>query len=87
MDARDQSLSSQFGARCDEARATLRRHMLVRGLREQDGWRIHEFIRQVEGRTELVMQPVHGQLTTPPDLECVCTIDEPGSNISAECRT
>ena len=60
--------------------------MAERGLREEDGWRIHEFTRQADGRTELVMRPIHRHLEAPPDMECVCAIDEPGTNISSECR-
>lgn len=56
------------------------------GLREQDGWTIHEFTRDLNGRTELVMRPLHPHLPAPPDVECTCTIDEQGSSPSAECR-
>jgi hypothetical protein len=87
MNARDERLSAEFAARCEEARATLQKHMAILGLRAEDGWRVHEFTRQAEGRTELVMRPVHRHLSAPPDLECVCMIDEPGSNISADCRS
>jgi|RhiMetdeSRZDD1v2_1073273.scaffolds.fasta_scaffold130314_3 hypothetical protein len=86
MDARDQRLFSEFAGKCDEARTTLRKHMTDRGLHERDGWTIHEFTRQIEGRTEIVMRPIHRHLDAP-DLECTCEIDEPGSHISAECRT
>lgn len=85
MTLREERLSAEFGARCEEARAALRRHMAERDLRERDGWRIHEFTRHAPGRIELVMRPVHRELTAPPDLECVCSIDEPGGNTSAEC--
>jgi hypothetical protein len=86
MNARDEDLSREFGLRCDEARAALQRHMAEHGLRIEDGWWIHEFTRQVDGRTELVMRPAHRQLPAPTDLECVCMIDEQGSNASSECR-
>ena len=86
MSERDKSLSLQFSARCEEARTLLRKHMAERGLREADGWRIHEFTREDDGRVELVMRPVHRHLKEPNDLECVCTIAGPGSDISAECR-
>lgn len=87
MDSRDQRLFAEFAGKCDEARATLRQHMRDRGLHEQDGWMIHEFTRQIEGRTEIVMRPIHRQLDAPSELECTCEIDEPGSHISADCRT
>ena len=81
-----ENIPEEFSARCEEARAALRKHMAERELREQDGWRIFEFIREVDGRTELVMRPVHSRLPDPPDLECACIIDEGGSSTSAECR-
>jgi hypothetical protein len=87
MNSRDDGLFSEFSGRCEEARATLRGHMRERGLREQDGWTIHEFTRQVDGHTEIVMRPMHRHLDPPPGLECKCEIDEPGSHISAGCHT
>ena len=86
MSTRDGDLSREFGLRCDEARAALQKHMAEHGLRIEDGWWIHEFTRHVDGRTELVMRPAHRQLRTPTELECVCMIDEQGSNASSECR-
>jgi len=86
MNPRDQHLSSEFAAQCDQARATLLRHMADHGLRIEDGWWIHEFTRHVEGHTELVMRPMHRQLTAPPELECICTIDEHGADASFECN-
>ena len=60
--------------------------MADRALRIEDGWRIHEFTRQMDGRMELVMRPVHSRLSAPPDLECWCAIDEPSSAVSSDCR-
>jgi hypothetical protein len=87
MKSRDDHLFSEFAGRCEEARAALRRHMSDRGLREQDGWSIHEFTRQMEGRTQIVMRPIHRRLDAPLGLECNCEIDEPGSQTSADCQT
>jgi hypothetical protein len=81
------SLTRQFTARCVEARALLRKHMGERGLFERDGWRISESTRFRDGKTELVMRPIHLHLPAPDDLECVVTIDEPGSSIETECET
>jgi len=81
------SLTREFVAKREETRAILRGHMDARGLRERDGWRISESIRQRDGRTELVMRPIHLQLPAPDDLECVVAIDEPGSSITTECDT
>ena len=82
---KDERLVAEFAARCEEARASLRKHMLELGLRDEDGWRIYEFTRDVGGYTELVMRPMHSRLQAPSDLECSCAIDERGSNISAGC--
>ena len=81
----DSALAAAFAAKCDEARLTLRGHMEARGLLEKDGWRINESIRHRQGRTELVMRPIHLRLDSPDGLECVVTIDEPGHTITAEC--
>jgi len=86
MSTRDGDLSREFGLRCDEARAALQKHMAEHGLRIEDGWWIHEFTRHVEGHTELVMRPMHRRLTAPPELECICTIDEHGADASFECN-
>ena len=81
----DSTLAVQFAKKRDEARDTLRRHMEERGLAESDGWRITETIRHRNGRTELVLRPIHLRLDPPPGLECVVAIDEPGSRITADC--
>jgi hypothetical protein len=87
MDARkDNSVADAFAAKCEQARADLRKHMQERGLRTEDGWVIHETMRQANGGTVLVFRPIHMRLPAPPDLECNCSIDEPGVQVSAECR-
>ena len=86
MGTRDEGLSSEFGARCGDAREQLLKHMAERGLREADGWRIHEFIRDVGSHTEIVYVPIHRYLAAP-ELECACIINESTSSTSAECRT
>ena len=86
-DKTDSTLAAAFAAKCEEARAMLRRHMEARGLFEQDGWRINESIRHRLGRTELVMRPIHLRLNAPAGLECVVGIDEPGHTITADCET
>ena len=82
---RDSAIAALFSAKREEARATLRYHMDKRGLREGDGWRISESIRHREGKTELVLRPIHLRLDSPVDLECIVTIDEPGLAISTHC--
>ena len=86
MTTREEHLFPEFSARCIEARGRLRRHMEERGLYESDGWKIYEFTRQVDGRTELVMRPLHRTLTAPEGLECVVAIDEPRYHASVECH-
>ena len=81
----DEELSAAFSAECNAAREHLRREMASRGLHERDGWRISESTRHVSGRTELVMRPVHRTLAAPAELECVVSIDEPGSSIESNC--
>ena len=77
-------LFPEFAERCDDARAFLRKHMTERGLHERDGWYIYEFTREVGGRTELAMRPIHPHLT-PPDIECVCKIERPGAPVASTC--
>ena len=81
----DSSLAAAFAAKCEEARRMLRGHMEARGLFEKDGWRINESIRHRQGRTELVLRPIHLRLDAPDGLECVVGIDEPGHKITADC--
>ena len=83
---KDTAFAHQFATRCEEARNTLWQHMRERGLHAEDGWRIHEVTRHVSGRTEIVMRPIHMRLPAPPELECSCSIDEPGEDISAQCN-
>jgi hypothetical protein len=86
MTTKDEHLSRAFSASCEDARDALLKHMTAHGLRLEDGWTIHEFTRQVEGRTELIMRPLHRQLPAPTNLECLCMIDEPGAKVGSECR-
>lgn len=86
MSNKDTALAEAFAAKRDEAREKLRGHMRACGLLESDGWRINESVRHREGRTELVLRPIHLRLDTPPGLECVVTIDEPGHHITADCE-
>jgi hypothetical protein len=79
-------LYPELSAKCEKARDALREHMARRGLLEDKGWQIYEFTRKVDGRTELVLRPVHAGLSTPDELECTCRIEEPGANAIAECR-
>ena len=81
------SLTREFVARCEETRLLLRKHMQERGLFERDGWNISETTRFRDGKTELVMRPIHMRLPAPDDLECIVTIDEPGSSIESDCET
>ena len=82
----DDVLAAAFAAKRQQARVTLRGRMDRRGLLEKDGWRIDEAIRHREGRTELVLRPIHLRLPMPHDLECIVAIDEPGSNVTSDCE-
>jgi hypothetical protein len=81
----DRDPARELGAKCLEARSMLESHMLERGLRLEDGWRIHEQVRHHGGRTVIVMTPIHTRLTAPADLACSCSIDAQGSDASADC--
>ena len=83
----DTQLAYAFAARCEEARSMLRDHMTTRGLHFKDGWRIHEAMRHANGKTMIVMTPIHLHLPAPGDLECSCSIDGPGSDISSSCES
>jgi len=86
MDPRkDSSAATAFAAKCEQARSDLRKRMAEHGLHEKDGWRIHESMREAKGGTLIVMRPIHSKLAAPPDLECNCSIDEPGTDISSQC--
>jgi hypothetical protein len=76
----------RFASECDEARKALRGHMVRHGLGEDSGWRIYEFTREVDGRTELVMRPVHSHLNPPSKLECKCTIHQEELTVSHGCQ-
>ena len=82
---KDRSAADAFAAKCEEARSDLRKRMAEHGLHEKDGWRIHESMREAKGGTLIVMRPIHSKLAAPPDLECNCSIDEPGTDISSQC--
>ena len=83
---RDSQLARAFAEQCADARTKLETHMNSRGLRFEDGWRIHEKTRHADGRTIIVMKPIHARLPAPEDLECECWIDEPGEDISSDCQ-
>ena len=85
-EGKDAATAYRFAVRCEEARNALRQHMRDRGLHAEDGWRIHESVRHIRGGTEIVMRPIHMKLPAPDDLECTCSIDEPGEDISVECN-
>jgi hypothetical protein len=83
----DETLAREFGAKVAAAREQLLAHMQEQGLRLEDGWRIAEELRQLDGRTELVLWPVHRVHIAPKDLRCVVVIDEPAEQIEVDCTT
>jgi hypothetical protein len=83
---KDNSVAHAFASKCEQARADLLKHMRDRGLLAEDGWMIVESMHQADGGTVLVMRPIHMRLAPPPDLECSCSVDEPGVRVSAQCN-
>jgi hypothetical protein len=75
-----------FAERCVEARTHLRAEMERAGLHQSDGWDIVECIRQRDGRSEILMRPLHMRHPTPPDIECVVSIDSTDAAIDSECE-
>lgn len=85
MSSHDAKMAAAFAARCEEARAVLRREMEAAGLYERDGWRIMETTRPGRRGSELVMRPIHMRLAAPPGLECVVWIDQDGTEVGSRC--
>lgn len=83
----DEQLVLQFSAKVNAAREQLLAHMKEAGLRLEDGWRIAEELRQYDGKTELVLWPVHRLHEAPEELRCVVMIDEPAELIEMDCMT
>ena len=84
---RDELLVKEFRDKVAAARVQLLSHMRALGLRPEDGWRIGETLRQLDGKTELVLWPVHRLHVAPESLRCVVTIDTPGVDIEMDCTT
>lgn len=82
--AHDAKLAAELFEHCVQARETLLRHMVERGLLPADGWRISESTRAAVGATEIVMRPVHRTRESPPGFECVVRISE-DSRIDSHC--
>lgn len=82
----DAALAVAFSERCAAARAHLRRQMETLGLRERDGWKIVETVRQAGGGSEVVMRPLHLHLASPDGLECVVRIDGDAHTIDGHCE-
>lgn len=83
----DELLVREFSAKVAAAREQLLAHMRAAGLRLEDGWRIAEELRQLDGRTELTLWPVHRLHVAPEELRCVVMIDEPAEAIDMDCTT
>lgn len=82
---RDAALAARFSHRCNQARVHLRAEMEKMGLREKDGWRISESMRQARGGSELVMRPLHLYLAAPDDIECRIWIGGDDNAIEVTC--
>ena len=77
MQNQDEVLSAAIRARIEQARADVSAQMAALGLRQKDGWRIHEEMRSVLGGTQWVLRPVHIHRDAP-GVEAVVTIDASG---------
>ena len=83
---RDAVLSIELTQRCEAARNYLYEEMRRLGLLPENGWRIVDKVRSVQGRTEIVFWPVHSHLPSPDGLECVVSIDESATEIESTCE-
>jgi hypothetical protein len=77
MHQQDEVLSAAVRARLSEARVRVMALMAAAGLRERDGWRIHEEMRSCVAGTEWVLRPVHIHRDAP-GLEAIVLIDSDG---------
>jgi len=59
--------------------------MQALGLREDDGWKVVEFVRDTRFGSELVLRPIHTWLQTPRDLECVVWVRDEDGNVQSTC--
>jgi hypothetical protein len=71
----DRAIAARFSEACENSRRHLRNEMERLGLLAQDGWRISETVRAVQGGSELVMRPAHLYQPSPAGVECVVSID------------
>ena len=76
--ADDQVRAAAILARIAAVKEELARLMADHGLREKDGWRVSEEIRQQPYGTDFVYRPIHMKLM-PPALERVVSIDNEGN--------
>jgi hypothetical protein len=77
MQNQDEVLTAAVRARLEQARAEVAARMAAHGLREKDGWRIHEEMRSTIDGTQWVVRPVHIHRDAP-GLEAVVVIDASG---------
>lgn len=74
----DQVRAAAILARIAVVKDELAKLMAAQGLREKDGWRVAEEIRQRPHGTDFVYRPIHMKLTPPP-IERVVSIDNEGN--------
>jgi hypothetical protein len=77
MENQDEVLSAAVLARLISARQSIAAKMAQHGLREQDGWRISEELRNSPQGTQFVLRPIHTRLDSP-GFEATVTIDNDG---------
>ena len=81
----DANIATTFAQKAKTAREHLWREMEAAGMTPQAGWRVGEFVRPVQGGSELVMRPKHQYLQAPQDMECVVWIDGGAASVEMEC--
>ena len=83
----DQELSKELETCRRTAQETLWREMTQLGLFSADGWQLVETTRDRDGRTEIVLRPLHRVLTSPEHLECVVWISNDGEETGTRCES
>ena len=79
---RTELLSAAFALHRVRAEKELREAMEASGLRREEGWSIVEFTREDDGRTQLVLRPLHLAKATPTGLQYIVEIAADGSIVT-----
>ena len=85
-DSGDEDLSIELTRRCEAARNYMFGEMMRLGLTLEAGWRLADKVRHVEGRSEIVIWPIHTSFPSPDGMECVVSVNESGTEIRNTCE-